>query len=747
MAEIESRTVNAITRALSGRQPLRPLLAKAWMAALAFLLFSLSPGLAAALAGAPVTISIGSALDPNSVTIEPGTTVTWVNNDSERHRMASRSGPERFDTGNLDPGQSFTMTFELEGTYSYLDDRNDENSAYFGTITVQSGAPSTPPPGGGGGGGGPVSIDVGDRIYLPASVTVSPGTAITWRNIDSSPHTVTDRAGSFDSGIFDTGGTYTRTFDTPGTYQYFCTLHSDMVGTVSVTGSGGEAPPPPEPTPPPTTPPPPPPPPTTPGSVTIFDNGYTPASLSVSEGTTVTWTNTGAAPHTATDRSGRFDSGFMMTGDSFSQTFTTAGTYQYFCTIHPEMVATITVTGAGGEAPPPPPPPPPATDPVPPQSSTVTPAPGGIEIVDNAFSPSSRQISVGTTLVWTNTGALPHTATDRAGRFDSGMLMSGDTYRRTFDAPGTYEYFCTLHPEMVGTIVVNSSDGAAPPPPPPAAPAPARAPSTASGATAGSGDVRVVDNDYLPGTITVARGSTLTFANTGALPHTITDRAGSFDSGIVMPGQSYRRTFSTAGTYEYFCTIHPEMSGTVVVTASGTPVGSAAAGDDGVADGTAGQSTTTTLAAATQTRPASASVDVIDNDFDPNPLRVTPGTTVAWTVVGDLPHTVTAEGFDSGIMSPGDVFEWTFEEVGTFDYVCALHPGMEGTVIVEVAADGTAGDGDGVAAPGSPGSDSSSPGNSMAFGVFMAAGLAVAGVGMAVGVGRFTKAVDNGSIG
>jgi plastocyanin len=463
----------------------------------------------------------------------------------------------------------------------------------------------------------------------------------------------------------------------------------------------------------------------------------------VSEGTTVTWTNTGAAPHTATDRSGRFDSKFLMTGDSFSQTFTTAGTYQYFCTIHPEMVATITVTGAGGAAPPPPPP----TDPAPAPSETVTPTPGGIEIIDNAFQPSSRQISVGTTLVWTNTGALPHTATDRAGRFDSGMLMSGDTYRRTFDTPGTFEYFCTLHPEMVGTIVVNSSDGATPPPPPPPPAAPA--PSTESGAAAGSGDVNVVDNDYLPGTITVARGSTLRFANTGALPHTVTDRAGSFDSGIVMPGQSYRRTFSTAGTYEYFCTIHPEMSGRVVVTASGTPVGSAAAGDDGVVDGTGAQSTTTTSTAATQARPARASVDVIDNDFDPNPLRVTPGTTVSWTITGALPHTVTADGFDSGIMSPGDVFEWTFEEVGTFDYVCALHPGMEGTVIVEAAADGvgTAGTGDEAAALGSSTAGSSSPGNSVAFGVFMAAGLAVAGVGMAVGVGRFTKAIDNGTIG
>ena len=229
----------------------------------------------------------------------------------------------------------------------------------------------------------------------------------------------------------------------------------------------------------------------------------------------------------------------------------------------------------------------------------------------------------------------------------------------------------------------------------------------------------------------------------------MTDRDAAFDSGILLTGGTFELVLADIGTYEYFCTIHPEMSGRVVVTASGTPVGSAAAGDDGVVDGTGAQSTTTTSTAATQARPARASVDVIDNDFDPNPLRVTPGTTVSWTITGALPHTVTADGFDSGIMSPGDVFEWTFEEVGTFDYVCALHPGMEGTVIVEAAADGvgTAGTGDEAAALGSSTAGSSSPGNSVAFGVFMAAGLAVAGVGMAVGVGRFTKAIDNGTIG
>jgi plastocyanin len=217
-----------------------------------------------------------------------------------------------------------------------------------------------------------------------------------------------------------------------------------------------------------------------------------------------------------------------------------------------------------------------------------------------------------------------------------------------------------------------------------------------------------------------------------------------------MPSESYRRTFSSAGTFEYYCTIHPEMTGTVVVTASGTPVGTALASGDDVADGTGEEAaTTTTSEAAEDVRPARASVNVIDNDFDPNPTRIAVGTDVTWTNIGDLPHTVTANGFDSGIMSPGDDFQWTFDEVGTYDYVCTLHPGMAGTIIVEPAAaelDTALGQ----AATDDAGQltrTSASPGNSVAFAVFMATGLAVAGVGMAVAVGRFAKAVDNGTIG
>ena len=70
-------------------------------------------------------------------------------------------------------------------------------------------------------------------------------------------------------------------------------------------------------------------------------------------------------------------------------------------------------------------------------------------------------MSVGSTVKWANNGALPHTVT-LGGQFDSGILMPGQTYSRTFGTAGTYNYLCTLHPGMAGTLVVQASDGSAP---------------------------------------------------------------------------------------------------------------------------------------------------------------------------------------------------------------------------------------------------------------------------------------------
>jgi plastocyanin len=75
----------------------------------------------------------------------------------------------------------------------------------------------------------------------------------------------------------------------------------------------------------------------------IEDFAYLPAEVTVSVGTTVVWANQGPSEHTVTADDGSFDSGSIAAGSSFAHTFDTAGSFRYRCTIHPEMVATVTV--------------------------------------------------------------------------------------------------------------------------------------------------------------------------------------------------------------------------------------------------------------------------------------------------------------------------------------------------------------------------------------------------------------------
>lgn len=86
------------------------------------------------------------------------------------------------------------------------------------------------------------------------------------------------------------------------------------------------------------------------GSIQIKNYAFAPASVTVAAGTKVTWVNEDSVPHTVTSKSGpaSFDSGQVAPGASYSAIFETPGTYSYYCIDHPQMVATITVTGGGG---------------------------------------------------------------------------------------------------------------------------------------------------------------------------------------------------------------------------------------------------------------------------------------------------------------------------------------------------------------------------------------------------------------
>ena len=80
--------------------------------------------------------------------------------------------------------------------------------------------------------------------------------------------------------------------------------------------------------------------------ISISGTSFSPKSLSVTVGTTVTWTNKEAITHTVTSDTGLFDSGDITNGQTYKYTFTTAGTYAYHCTHHAGMTGTIIVSVA-----------------------------------------------------------------------------------------------------------------------------------------------------------------------------------------------------------------------------------------------------------------------------------------------------------------------------------------------------------------------------------------------------------------
>jgi plastocyanin len=98
-------------------------------------------------------------------------------------------------------------------------------------------------------------------------------------------------------------------------------------------------------------------------------------------------------------------------------------------------------------------------------TSSVSIVPGASTLTTDAYSPNPIQVSVGTTVTWTNNDSQPHTVTSGSNgqpdnKFNSSpnftpLLNPGQTFSFTFTEEGNYPYFCTLHPNMVGTVSVS----------------------------------------------------------------------------------------------------------------------------------------------------------------------------------------------------------------------------------------------------------------------------------------------------
>jgi plastocyanin len=101
------------------------------------------------------------------------------------------------------------------------------------------------------------------------------------------------------------------------------------------------------------------------------------------------------------------------------------------------------------------------------QSASISIVPNAATLGDKSYSPNPGEVKVGEPVTWTNDDTQIHTAVsgisplnDTAdsgpdGVFDSGIMQPKDTFEFTFDQAGEYDYYCTLHPQMVAKIVVS----------------------------------------------------------------------------------------------------------------------------------------------------------------------------------------------------------------------------------------------------------------------------------------------------
>lgn len=353
------------------------------------------------------------------------------------------------------------------------------------------------------------SATQGNPDYDPDEAHVPQGNIIEWVNNDIVAHTVTSAADggeSFDSSLINAGETFRLdTASLPaGKHEYLCIVHPWMQASF-ILGEGAASAP------------------EFPISIlpdsSIQGNpDYDPDSATVPLGNVIVWTNDDTAAHTVTssaDAGATFDSSLIGAGETYKldTSSLSLGKYDYLCIVHPWMQASFELVEAAesgerlaeGST---------ATDPnsipveempaetpaeetpveevpaeapveeapveVPSESEMSTPAMGdepmsgevtvsippgssvpGCEANMECFIPSDVLITVGTTVTWTNDDTAAHTVTSgtvesgATGQFDSSLFMAGKTFSVTFDTAGTYQYFCMVHPWMVGTVTVE----------------------------------------------------------------------------------------------------------------------------------------------------------------------------------------------------------------------------------------------------------------------------------------------------
>jgi plastocyanin len=188
-------------------------------------------------------------------------------------------------------------------------------------------------------------------------------------------------------------------------------------------------------------------------------------------------------------------------------------------------------------------------------NNPMAPGPGGADVTltilgmsgANSFSPNPDTVTAGQTVAWKNNDSITHTATADGAQFNTGNIGAGKTSSPvTMNTVGSFPYHCSIHPSMVGTLVVK------------AAPLP-------------TVTITIVGNlgssSYSPNPDTVSVGQSVKWKNNDTMTHTATsDNGTTFDTGDIPAGAtSAPITMNAAGSFPYHCSLHGGMIGTLVV--------------------------------------------------------------------------------------------------------------------------------------------------------------------------------------
>jgi plastocyanin len=204
------------------------------------------------------------------------------------------------------------------------------------------------------------------------------------------------------------------------------------------------------------------------------------------------------------------------------------------------------------------------------------------------------------------------------------------------------------------------------------------------------------DECYLPYSLEVRVGDTVSWSNDDTAAHTVTagssadGLSGVFDSSLFMAGNTFEFTFDEAGTHPYFCMVHPWMTGEINVNEVEEMVvvpdepSEEPTPEEPVTEERPSGSAEVTMAQGS----GAPGCEETNECYLPYQLEINSGETVIWTNIDSAAHTVTSGppanhdgNFDSGMMMVNQSWEFTFIDSGEYDYHCMLHPWMLGKVI------------------------------------------------------------------